>query len=180
MDELHRQKWCRSIWLGCSRKISTSRLGTQLQQRPRNARSREGGSGMSPRHGDGDFAAQEIAGESAGGRGVIARGFEWDRMPTHPDHWPTARKPSVDLPITSMSPTAQARDQPHAEGLTSHFDEFADPSVGQGLVSGPYDYAFSTSDPNSLMTFRYGRFKVEQNDAWLDRGRVQYGQSRKG
>jgi predicted TIM-barrel fold metal-dependent hydrolase len=79
--------------------------------------------------------------------GIFARGIEWDRPLTHPDHWPiyeTAEQ--LDLPITvhvgnGSSPAISRM----LEGLPRpRYDNFPQiHPLGKGLVSGPYVlYAF--------------------------------------
>jgi predicted TIM-barrel fold metal-dependent hydrolase len=79
--------------------------------------------------------------------GIFARGIEWDRPLTHPDHWPIYEEAErQDLPITvhvgnGSSPTISRM----LEGVPRpFFDEFPQiHPLGKGLVSGPYViYAF--------------------------------------
>ncbi len=96
-----------------------------------------------------DLAAQEIRRVKAQGAvaGIFARGLEWDRPLTHPDHWPIYEEAErQDLPITvhvgnGSSPTISRM----LEGVPRpYFDEFPQiHPLGKGLVSGPYViYAF--------------------------------------
>jgi predicted TIM-barrel fold metal-dependent hydrolase len=97
-----------------------------------------------------NLAAQEIRRVKTLGSvaGIYARGIEWDRPLTHPDHWPIYEEAArQDLPVTvhvgnGSSPMIRemfqgvprpnyADSQPHVHPL------------GKGIVSGPYViYAF--------------------------------------
>lgn len=80
--------------------------------------------------------------------GIYARGIEWDRPLTHPDHWPIYEEAAnQDLPITvhvgnGSSPMIREMFQ----GVPRPTYEDGRPHVhplGKGLVSGPYVlYAF--------------------------------------
>ena len=97
-----------------------------------------------------DLAVQEIRRVKALGAvaGIFARGLEWDRPLTHPDHWPIYQEAErQDLPITvhvgnGSSPAISRM----LEGVPRpFFDEFPQiHPLGTGLVSGPYVlYAFT-------------------------------------
>ncbi len=97
-----------------------------------------------------DWAAQEIRRVKALGSaaGVFARGIEWDRPLTHPEHWPIYEEAErQDLPITvhvgnGSSPTITRM----LEGVPRpYFNEFPQiHPLGTGIVSGPYVlYAFT-------------------------------------
>ena len=97
-----------------------------------------------------DLAAQEIRRFKALGSvaGIYARGIEWDRPLTHPDHWPIYQEAErQNLPITvhvgnGSSPMIREMFQ----GVPRPTYEDSSPHVhplGKGLVSGPYVlYAF--------------------------------------
>ncbi|HSQ11668.1 MAG TPA: amidohydrolase family protein, partial [Candidatus Deferrimicrobium sp.] len=80
--------------------------------------------------------------------GIYARGIEWDRPLTHPDHWPIYEEAAnQDLPITvhvgnGSSPMIREMFQ----GVPRPTYEDGQPHVhplGRGIVSGPYVlYAF--------------------------------------
>lgn len=97
-----------------------------------------------------DLATQEIRRVKALGAvaGIYARGIEWDRPLTHPDHWPIYQEAELqDLPITvhvgnGSSPMIREMFQ----GVPRPTYEDSRPHVhplSKGLVSGPYVlYAF--------------------------------------
>ena len=96
-----------------------------------------------------DLAIQEIGRAKAQGgvAGVFARGVEWDRPLTHPEHWPIYEAAERhDLPIAvhvgnGSSPAISRM----FEGVPRpYFNEFPQiHPLGTGLVSGPYViYAF--------------------------------------
>ncbi|MBM4297691.1 MAG: hypothetical protein FJ143_08125, partial [Deltaproteobacteria bacterium] len=97
-----------------------------------------------------DLAAPEIRRVKArgGAVGIFARGLEWDRPLTHPEHWPIYEEAQrQDLPITvhvgnGSSPSISRM----LEGVPRpYFNEFPQiHPLGTGLVSGPYVlYAFT-------------------------------------
>ena len=97
-----------------------------------------------------DLAVQEIRRVKALGSavGIFARGLEWDRPLTHPEHWPIYQEAErQDLPITvhvgnGSSPTITRM----LEGVPRpYFNEFPQiHPLGTGIVSGPYVlYAFT-------------------------------------
>ena len=97
-----------------------------------------------------DLAVQEIRRVKSLGSvaGIFARGIEWDRPLTHPEHWPIYQEAeSQDLPITvhvgnGSSPTISRM----LEGVPRpYFNEFPQiHPLGTGIVSGPYVlYAFT-------------------------------------
>lgn len=91
-----------------------------------------------------DMAVQEIRRVKSLGSavGIFARGIEWDRPLTHPDHWPIYQEAErQDLPITvhtgnGSSPTISRM----LEGVPRpYFNEFPQiHPLGTGLVSNPY------------------------------------------
>jgi len=91
-----------------------------------------------------DLAVQEIRRVKALGSaaGIFARGLEWDRPLTHPDHWPIYQEAErQDLPVAvhtgnGSSPTISRM----LEGVPRpYFDEFPQiHPLGRGIVSNPY------------------------------------------
>jgi predicted TIM-barrel fold metal-dependent hydrolase len=105
-----------------------------------------------------DLAVQEIRRVKTLGSvaGIFARGLEWDRPLTHPEHWPIYEEAArQDLPITvhvgnGSSPTISRM----LEGVPRpFFDEFPQlHPLGRGLVSGPYVlYAFTQIMSSKLL-----------------------------
>ena len=89
--------------------------------------------------------------------GVYARGIEWDRPLTHPDHWPIYQEAErQDLPITvhvgnGSSPMIremlQGVPRPTYDDSRPHIHP-----LGNGLVSGPYVlYAFQQILSSSIL-----------------------------
>jgi predicted TIM-barrel fold metal-dependent hydrolase len=91
-----------------------------------------------------DRAVQEIRRVKALGScaGIFARGLEWDRPLTHPDHWPIFEEAACqDLPVTvhtgnGSSPTISRM----LEGVPRpYYDDFPQiHPLGRGIVSNPY------------------------------------------
>lgn len=80
--------------------------------------------------------------------GIFARGLEWDRPLTHPDHWPIFEAAAEqDLPITvHVGNGSSPKISSMFEGVPRpYFNEFPQiHPLGTGLVSGPYVlYAFT-------------------------------------
>jgi predicted TIM-barrel fold metal-dependent hydrolase len=105
-----------------------------------------------------DLAVQEIRRVKSLGSvaGIFARGLEWDRPLTHPEHWPIYEEAErQDLPITvhvgnGSSPTISRM----LEGVPRpYFNEFPQiHPLGTGLVSGPYVlYGFTQILSSSLL-----------------------------
>lgn len=106
-----------------------------------------------------DLAAQEIRRAKAEGSvaGVYARGIEWDRPLTHPDHWAIFEEAEKqDLPVTvhvGNGSSPMIREMLQAVPRPTYAD--SRPHVhplGKGLVSGPYVlYAFQQLLSSSLL-----------------------------
>jgi predicted TIM-barrel fold metal-dependent hydrolase len=80
--------------------------------------------------------------------GIYARGIEWDRPLTHPDHWPIFEEAArQDLPVTvhvgnGSSPMIREMFQGVPRPTYSDSQPHVHP-LGKGIVSGPYVlYAF--------------------------------------
>jgi predicted TIM-barrel fold metal-dependent hydrolase len=105
------------------------------------------------------MAVQEIRRVKALGSvaGIYARGIEWDRPLTHPDHWPIFQEAAQqDLPVTvhvgnGSSPAIREMFQ----GVPRPTYDDSRPHVhplGKGIVSGPYVlYAFQQILGSSLL-----------------------------
>jgi predicted TIM-barrel fold metal-dependent hydrolase len=106
-----------------------------------------------------EMAVQEIGRVKALGSvaGIYARGIEWDRPLTHPDHWPIFQAAAQqDLPVTvhvgnGSSPAIREMFQ----GVPRPTYDDSRPHVhplGKGIVSGPYVlYAFQQILGSSLL-----------------------------
>jgi predicted TIM-barrel fold metal-dependent hydrolase len=106
-----------------------------------------------------EMAVQEIGRVKALGSvaGIYARGIEWDRPLTHPDHWPIFQEAAQqDLPVTvhvgnGSSPAIREMFQ----GVPRPTYDDSRPHVhplGKGIVSGPYVlYAFQQILGSSLL-----------------------------
>ncbi len=166
MDELgiHKQVVFPSIWLGC--------LAENVDLEAALARSYNQFMATQCRQSGGrlwyvaivpwrrpEMAAQEIKRVKALGSvaGIYARGIEWDRPLTHPDHWPIYEEAECnDLPITvhvgnGSSPMIREMLQGVPRPTYADSRPHIHP-LGTGLVSGPYVlYAFQQILGSSIL-----------------------------
>ena len=145
-----------SLWLGClAENVELeAALARSYNQFMATQCAQSGGTDLVRRHRALAPSRSGCQGNSSGqslgcAAGIFARGMEWDRPLTHPDHWPIYQEAerNQDLPITvhignGSSPTI-SRMLKACRGLT--FDEAGHKSIrsASGIVSNPYVlYAF--------------------------------------
>jgi uncharacterized protein len=121
-----------------------------------------------------DMAVQEMRRVKSLGSvaGIFARGLEWDRPLTHPDHWPIYQEAErQDLPITvhtgnGSSPAINRM----LEGVPRpYYDDFPQiHPLGTGLVSNPYVlYAFTQMLGSTLLD-DFPKLRVAFLEAGID------------
>ena len=121
-----------------------------------------------------DLAVHEIRRVKALGSaaGIFARGLEWDRPLTHPDHWPIYQEAErQDLPVTvhtgnGSSPTISRM----LEGVPRpYYDEFPQiHPLGRGIVSNPYVLYGFTQILSSTLLDDFPKLRVAFLEAGIE------------